>query len=186
MTAPTHVGSMTLMQQPFERVCCCALLFKQPQVMMLLSAIQCHPLRPHHCANTLRCVVWAKWRLWLLLNLYLTDIGLILCDIILQREQQTLCVLRRKNNTATHLWLRETRQHCRKIDDKLRCGVRYNCQIGVVTLCHLCIQLDIQTRLVNLCHCFSVFGGRPPYVCTNLIKFFLRCTPIIKNNWTTY
>ena len=46
MTAPTHVGSMTLMQRPFERVCCCALLFKQPQVMMLFSVIKCYSMSP--------------------------------------------------------------------------------------------------------------------------------------------
>ena len=70
--------------------------------------------------------------LWLV-NLNLCDVALITCDVLLQREQQTLGVLRGENHATLDIRLLHTGQYCREVDDELRRRVCDNRQIRDVS-----------------------------------------------------
>ena len=77
-----------------------------------------------------------------------SESSLIFCNIILQRTQQPLGMLRRQHQTRLHSRLRQSRHHPDKIQYKLRAGVRDNSQIGINTLCHLILQFNLQLSVL--------------------------------------
>lgn len=72
-------------------------------------------------------------------------------DVLLQRTEQALGMLGREDDAALDTGLLHAGQHRGEIEDELRRRVGYDCQVGVMALRHLLVQLDVEPELL----CFS-------------------------------
>ena len=53
-----------------------------------------------------------------------------------------------ENYAASDLGLWKSREYSGKVDEELRGGVRYYCQVGVVSLCDLLRKIEVYTLLM--------------------------------------
>ncbi len=56
-----------------------------------------------------------------------------------------------EDDAASHAGLGKAREHCRKVEDKLRCRVRDNGYVAVVALCNLLVEMYLNL-LLNFVH----------------------------------
>ena len=82
--------------------------------------------------------------------------ALVACDILLQRQQQALGVLRGEDYATANTCLRQSWKHRCKVYDKLLGGVCDDCQVAVVTLTHLLVKLYLDTLFLSLAHSLTV------------------------------
>ena len=94
---------------------------------------------------------WVNHRL-LRRDVDLTYVALVACDILLQRQKKTLSMLWSEHYAALNTSLRKTWKHRCKVEDKLRCRVCDNCQVAVVALSNLLVELYLDTGFLSLCH----------------------------------
>ena len=78
----------------------------------------------------------------MLRDMDLADVAFVTRDILLQRQQQPLGMLGRKNHATLHTRLGHAGQHRREVDYELRCRVRYDREVGVVALRRRFVELD--------------------------------------------
>lgn len=73
-----------------------------------------------------------------------TKLMLITHDILLQGKEQTLGMLRSKDNATLHHGLGETGEHTGKINDEVATGMGDNGKIGIVSLGHIGGQIQLE------------------------------------------
>lgn len=108
-------------------------------------------------------------------ELDLAKLLLVAKDVLLQGEEQALSVLRSHDDTGEDL-RRSDGEHVRKVDHKLRAGMVDHCEIGVLTLRNLGLELYLYLILLFIlivCHCF--------YNLKVWVKYFIDNAKITRN-----
>ena len=114
-------------------------------------------MSPYH--NKLCVALMTKWiDNMLCRDINLADVALVACDVLLKRKKESLCMLGSEDYAALYSCLRKAWEHCRKVEDKLRCRVSDDCEVAVVALSHLLVELYLNTRFFCFVHsCNSFF-----------------------------
>ena len=73
---------------------------------------------------------------------------LVAHDVLLKGSQQTLGMLWSQNHPTPYLRLRYSRQHPRKVYDKITALMRDDGKISILTLSHILWQFQLQTLLL--------------------------------------
>ena len=79
---------------------------------------------------------------------------LILCQIVLQRNKQTLGVLGGKDDATLHLGLGQTGEGCYEVGDEFGLGMGEDDEIGVGAACNLGTKLYLELVFfgIVICH----------------------------------